>query len=84
MLYSLWKSLQGPGNDWPLALCDRRTVDNMDLIDEDAVLVNTFSSHIRVYHRPEHEWYYVKDLQDDEIILFHQFDSAVQGGGGEF
>ncbi|KAF7531310.1 hypothetical protein G7054_g8989 [Neopestalotiopsis clavispora] len=68
VLVNLWKCLQGPGNDWPLALCDRRTVNyDIDIIDEDEVL---------------HEWYWFKDLQEDEVIMFQQFDTNIEGGGG--
>ncbi|ETS74964.1 hypothetical protein PFICI_13448 [Pestalotiopsis fici W106-1] len=83
LMVNLWKSIQGPGNDWPLAFCDRRTVDyDMDIVGEDLVFKSGFTEHARLYHNPRHEWYYFQDLQDDEVILFHQFDSELEGGGG--
>ncbi|KAK6066407.1 methyltransferase CmcJ [Seiridium cupressi] len=80
---NLWKSLQGPGNDWPLGLCDWRTVDrDSEVAYQDVVFDDRYSENARIYYGPKHQWYYFKDLQDDEVIVFRQTDSAIQGGGG--
>ncbi|KAK9802077.1 putative Methyltransferase [Seiridium cardinale] len=80
---NLWKSLQGPGNDWPLGLCDWRTVDRDSEVEhQDVVFNDRYSENARIYYGPKHQWYYFKDLQDDEVIVFRQSDSAIQGGGG--
>lgn len=81
---SFWKSLQGPGNDWPLALCDRRSLNHQeDMITADVVYHNRFTENEFVYYNPKHKWYYVKDLKDDEIIMFVQQDSDIELGGGK-
>ena len=81
---SLWKSIQGPGNDWPLAICDFRTLNSAsDTIASDVVYANGFMEIYRVYHNSAHRWYFLKDLGLDEAILFRQTDSAIDGGGGE-
>ena len=83
-MYSVWKSFQGPGNDWPLALCDFRTIDhNSETITADVVFVNRFTENQRLYYSPRHKWYYYKDLGQDEVIMFRQTDSDIEGGGGE-
>ncbi|KAF1813256.1 hypothetical protein P152DRAFT_395338 [Eremomyces bilateralis CBS 781.70] len=80
---NVWKSLQGPGNDWPLALCDSRIIDHKsDSIVADVVFTNRFTENERLYYNPKHEWYYFKDLEDDEVILLRQTDSALEGAGG--
>ncbi|KIW28117.1 uncharacterized protein PV07_07799 [Cladophialophora immunda] len=80
---NVWKSLQGPGNDWPLALCDWRTLDRpSESVVVDVVYSKDFTENESVYYSPNHKWYYFKDLQDDEVIVFHQTDSALPGGGG--
>ncbi|CZR62749.1 uncharacterized protein PAC_12646 [Phialocephala subalpina] len=82
-MYSFWKSFQGPGNDWPLALCDSRTIDYVaETIAADVVFYNSFTENERVSYSPNHEWYYFKDLRDDEIIMHRQTDSDIPGGGG--
>lgn len=83
-IISFWKSLQGAGNDWPLALCDARTMNHdSDTITADVVYHNRYLENEFVFYKPEHRWYYVKDLQDDEIIMFVQQDSGIQNGAGE-
>ncbi|KAF8861027.1 hypothetical protein BDZ45DRAFT_740625 [Acephala macrosclerotiorum] len=82
-IYSFWKSLQGPGNDWPLALCDYRTINyDSETISADVVWNNRFTENVRLYHSPKHEWYYLKDLAEDEVIMLRQTDSDLEGGGG--
>ncbi|KAI4595982.1 hypothetical protein KJ359_006274 [Pestalotiopsis sp. 9143b] len=82
-MINLWKSLQGPGNDWPLALCDRRTVDyDVDLMGQDMVSFDRVTENAKVYHSPRHDWYYLDEMRDDEVLVFQQFNSEVEGGGG--
>lgn len=80
---NVWKSLQGSGNDWPLALCDWRTIDrSTEGIPVDMVYHNRFTENEGVYYSPRHDWYYFKDLGEDEVIIFQQTDSSIQDGGG--
>ncbi|KAF2267889.1 hypothetical protein CC78DRAFT_565707 [Lojkania enalia] len=80
---NFWKSLQGPGNDWPLALCDHRTINHAsETIVADVVYHNRFTENEKVYYNSNHKWYYFKNLGDDEIVMFLQKDSDIEGGGG--
>ncbi|RDW58288.1 hypothetical protein BP5796_12218 [Coleophoma crateriformis] len=80
---NLWKSLQGPGNDWPLALCDCRTVDyKNEIVVQDIVYEDRFTENARVYPSAKHKWYWYNNLQEDEIIVFQQCDTEVEGGRG--
>ena len=75
--------MQGRGNDWPLALCDQRTIDRQsDSIMADVVFYNRFTENERLYYNARHTWYYFQDLADDEVIVFRQTDSDIKGGGG--
>lgn len=83
---NFWKSLQGRGNDWPLALCDARTLHHTsDTVVADVVYHNRFTENEFVYHNKAQEWWYVSDLEDSEIIMFLQKDSnsSISTGGGE-
>jgi len=65
-------------------MCDSRTIDHASqTIAADVVYHNRFTETLKVYHSPDHEWYYVKDLGDDEAIMFLQKDSDIEGGGGK-
>jgi hypothetical protein len=83
MRFSFRKSFQ-PGNDWPLALCDARSLDHSsDTTAVDIVYPDRYTENEIAYYNSEHAWYYFKDIADDEIILFLQKDSSKVGGGGE-
>ena len=49
----------------------------------DVVYHNRFTENESLYYSPNHKWYYFKDLGDDEVILFQQTDSTIEGGGGK-
>ena len=71
-------------HDWPLALCDARSVShNYDTIAADIVERQWVSENMRLYYNSKHRWYYYEGLCDDEVILFRQSDSTIEGGGGE-
>lgn len=76
--------MQGPGNDWPLALCDHRTIDHSsESVAADVVFHNRYTENERLYYSPKHEWYYFKDLRNDEVIMMRQTDSDLEHCGGE-
>ncbi|KAF2831289.1 hypothetical protein CC86DRAFT_366686 [Ophiobolus disseminans] len=83
LVVNLWKSLQGLGNDWPLALCDARTVDyENDLESQDLVFADRYNENSRVYYNDKQKWYYYANLRDDEIVVFQQMDSQAPFGRG--
>ncbi|PVH82023.1 hypothetical protein DL98DRAFT_587032 [Cadophora sp. DSE1049] len=80
---TVWKSFQGPGNDWPLAVCSSRSINHeQETIAADVVFHDRFSENVRLYHSPNHEWYYFKDLGSDEVLLFTQADTDLEGRTG--
>jgi hypothetical protein len=80
---SVWKPLNGPIRDWPLAVCDATTVNwKADLEPTDIVSPQTQEENYQVYHRPQHRWFYLSDQTNSELLLFNQFDS--QTGPGAF
>ncbi|KAF4450028.1 tetratricopeptide repeat domain-containing protein [Fusarium austroafricanum] len=71
-----WKPLRGPLNDWPLALCDARTVYyDQDTMPGDIVYREWATENLQVHYSPRHEWYYLPDQSVDEILLFKSADS---------
>lgn len=80
---NLWKPIKGPIYDWPLAMCDPRTVDHgVETVGQDLVEREFFNENARVYYSKNHEWYYYPGLQQDEMLIFRQSDSSLEGGGG--
>lgn len=67
--------------DWPLAVCDARTVDFArdtmagDVVDRHQVFENT-----QVHHDAGQQWYYLGGQMPDELIVFKNADSAEPAG----
>ncbi|KAJ4299615.1 hypothetical protein N0V90_004861 [Kalmusia sp. IMI 367209] len=80
---NVWKPLKGPVRDWPLALCDARTVDaERDLEPSDLVYSEYVVENRQCYHSDRHKWWYISDQQPNEAWVFMQSDSnpgAVSG-----
>ncbi|GAB7348199.1 hypothetical protein MBLNU459_g6203t1 [Dothideomycetes sp. NU459] len=73
---NIWKPITGPVRDWPLAMCDPRTVkpandfEACDLVYPDYVVENR-----QLYFRPEQRWFYMRDQQPHEAWVFMQSDT---------
>ena len=74
---SLWHPLNGPNEDWPLALCDLATMNaESDLEVADYVTPTTSREHCMVYARDGHRWWYMSQQKSTEAFLFRQHDST--------
>ncbi|KAG5755673.1 hypothetical protein H9Q70_001741 [Fusarium xylarioides] len=76
MLLSLWRPLFSPLQDYPLALCDARSVNDNDLIESDYIYPNFVSESFLLNHSPEHKWFYLSDQRKDELLMITNYDSA--------
>jgi hypothetical protein len=76
---NVWKPLRGPLCDWPLALCDPRSVDASDLRARDTVKRESFIETYQVHYTPTQKWYYISDQMPEEAWLFLQADSSPAG-----
>lgn len=54
-----------------------------DSILVDIVYWNRFTENEHKFYSPRHQWYYVKDMANGEIIMFVQKDSSQKDGGGK-
>jgi hypothetical protein len=72
---SVWRVTNGPNDDWPLALCDYNTVALNDLEMSDVIHENYVGESVRVYFDPKHQWYFLSEQQNDEIVIFRNTDS---------
>jgi hypothetical protein len=74
--FSVWKPLKGPLRDWPLAVCDATTVNQVDeLVASDTVFANISRENMMVHYSEKHQWVYISDQMPDELLLFRQVDS---------
>ena len=80
VLYQTWRVLSDPPQDFPLAICDWRTVAPADIVPleyhvgTDGGDVTYRSQGSRYSDR--HEWWYFSNLTVDDLLLFVGFDSS--------
>ncbi|KAI4233711.1 MAG: hypothetical protein LQ349_004235 [Xanthoria aureola] len=73
---SIWKPLRGPVRDWPLALCDARTIDPArDLVTGDVVYQDHAEENYQVCYNPRQRWLYLSDQMPHEMLVFRTADS---------
>lgn len=68
---SVWRPLKGPNDDWPLALCDFRTINiENDFIPNDVVYENSVGEDEFLRSNNSHEWYYMSRHTVDEVVVW--------------
>ncbi|MER5357244.1 CmcJ/NvfI family oxidoreductase [Streptomyces sp. NPDC002785] len=78
-IVNVWRPLIEPVRNYPLAVCDYRSVDlSADLVatrlDFPEWLKDRESYSVK--HNPGHRWHYWRSLSPDEAIVFKCYDSA--------
>ena len=68
---SVWRVVRGPNNDWPLAVCDYRSVNlDSDPLASDIVLKDVASEDFVLRANPGHSWYYMSDQNVEDVLIF--------------
>lgn len=90
---SYWRVFTPPPQDWPLAVCDFRSLDDDEgrpnvLYFVDEIPADPFGpiagtprtlSGSEFHYRPDHRWYYYPDMTRDEVLFFVLHDSDHSG-----
>jgi hypothetical protein len=84
---NLWRPIVGPVLDNPLAMCDARSVSPDDLVatdihhygEADLTLPRHTGQIYSVRCNPAHQWFYVSEMQPDELLLLKCYDSRTDG-----
>ncbi len=79
-LYNMWRSVSPPPQDFPLAVCDARTVAPEDEITVTAITVEKDTGEIThdttgYLYNPAHRWYYYRDMTPGEVLVFKAHDT---------
>ena len=77
-IVNVWRPLEGPVVDAPLALCDARSVAAADLVASDVHYADRTGEIYLATHSPAHRWFYYPLMQPDEALVFKQFDSSAR------
>jgi hypothetical protein len=87
---SFWRVFSPPPQDWPLALCDFRSLRDeeglpnqlyfVDRVPEEPMTAEVDESKMitsgsEFLYRPEHRWWYFPDMTRDEVLFFVFNDS---------
>ena len=79
-MYNMWRAVSAPPQDFPLAVCDARTVAPQDEVTVTAITLEKDSGAIThdttgyLYNRA-HRWYYYRDMTPEEVLVFKAHDT---------
>jgi hypothetical protein len=78
-IINFWRPTDYPVENWPLALCDARSIRPDDLVASDLVYRDKVGETYSVVHNPEHRWFYYPRLTPAEVLLLKIYDSRTDG-----
>ena len=87
-IVNAWRSMTGTIEQWPLTVCDARTIDDRllhstrreaPLRAEPSFEYDRPSETRHAAHDPNHAWHYFPRMTRDEILLFKNYDTLTDG-----
>ncbi|GJJ11693.1 hypothetical protein Clacol_005929 [Clathrus columnatus] len=79
-IINLWRPINHPAIDSPLALCDYRSVNwKKDLVPTSLKFPDRVGETFSVNHNPGHKWKYQRNMRPDEVVFIKCFDSRMDG-----
>ena len=72
---NVWRPIERPVFDTPLAVCDARSIAPGDLAETDLRYRDRLGEVYSLQYRPEHRWLYFSRMQPDEAMLLKCYDS---------
>ena len=70
-----WQPFDNPVQQNPLALLDAKTIQEGDIVDYEYGGTGKKSISSMPMYRKEHQFYYYRDMQPDEVLLIKQLDT---------
>ena len=70
-IINLWRPISHPALDWPVALCDYRSVDPKDVMPVALIYPNSdFEGEtMGISYNENHKWKYYREVTPEEVIL---------------
>lgn len=75
-MHSLWRPINGPVQNWPLAVCDANSLPEDHLVETDRIRKAQKGNTRFVMQAPGMKWYYQSEMQDNTLLIFKSFDST--------
>lgn len=71
-ILNLWRPLDHPALDWPLALCDFRSIDRAkDVVPIALRYPDREGQTYGVRYSPQQKWSYLRAMRPDEFVLIN-------------
>ena len=84
-MYNLWRSVSPPPQDFPLAVCDARTIVPADEVTVTAITTERSGDIVHdttgYLYNPDHRWHYYRDMTPDEVLVFKAHDTDTRRAG---
>ena len=76
-ILNVWRPTNGPVEQWPLAVCDRTTIERADLVDAELKYAHRTGYVAVLRHDPGQRWFHVPRMLPSEVLAFTCYDSAL-------
>lgn len=77
---NVWRSIAGPVQTRPLVVCDARSIDDdSDWIALERHYPDRVGVTLNLRYNPDHRWYYFPGHDEDEAVMFKNYDSRTDG-----
>jgi len=79
-IINLWRPIANPAVDWPLALCDHRSVDlKKDTFPVARISAESTGETMGIKYNENHKWKYLHGMTPEEIVLIKCCDTIQDG-----
>ena len=78
-IVNVWRSIAGVVEEWPLALCDARTVNANNLHTVERRAHDRIGQTRHASFDPKNVWYYFPEMEPGEVLLIKNYDSEEDG-----
>jgi len=75
----VWRPLQRPVEQAPLAVCDAQSIAPEDLVATDLIYRDRLGEVYSLTYNPRHRWFYYSAMVPGEVLLIKTYDSLEDG-----
>ena len=83
-IFNVWRPINGVVEQWPLAICDMRSMKTDDFVDAELKWPHRTGYVCAVRHSPHQHWLHVSAMNVDEALVFKCYDSVPDESGARF
>jgi hypothetical protein len=76
---NVWRPISGPVMEWPLAVCDARSMVQKDFVATYRLYPDRTGEIYTITYNSTHRWYYFPKMERNEVVLLKGFDSLADG-----